>query len=154
MGVILIKIATGVISCWGSINIYILSYFYHHGASISSSTNSIILLMNVIPIAFLILFAPTLCERFGYENVVRVCGLIFFLSPLAIYYKVSAFVVGFFCVLMPVSAYSVSSIPVINCLWTQFPKDKNKATSAAVISFGVGGAIWNYLFTLYVNPHN
>lgn len=70
------------------------------------------------------------------------------------YFWFSTFVLNVFCVLIPVSAYSISSIPIINCLWTQFPKDKNKATSAAVICFGAGGAMWNYLFTLYVNPEN
>lgn len=59
-----------------------------------------------------------------------------------------------FCVFLPISAYAISSISVINCLWTQFPKSRNKATAIAVVSFGLGGIFWNYLFTITVNPDN
>lgn len=153
-GVILIKLATGVITCWGSLNLYILSYFYHQGVEISSSTNSVIILLNVLPISFLILLATKLCHKFGYLPVIRVCGLIFFLSPFSISLHFNLTLMVLSCILLPVSAYAISSIPIINCLWTQFPKSKNKATAAAVICFGMGGAFWNYLFTISVNPTN
>lgn len=66
IGVCLIKLSTGVVGCWGSINLYILSYFYHQGASISPSTNSIILILNIIPMALVILIATKLSDKFGY----------------------------------------------------------------------------------------
>lgn len=61
---------------------------------------------------------------------------------------------AFFGMFLPVASFSIASIPVMNSLWTQFPENKNKATAIAVICFGLGGAFWNYLFTLNVNPHN
>lgn len=55
---------------------------------------------------------------------------------------------------MPICSFAISSVPIINCLWTQYPKSKNKAMAVAVICFGVGGVIWNYFFTKLVNPQN
>jgi hypothetical protein len=66
IGVVLIKFATGSIITWGSINLYIISYFKYEGFSVSRSTNSIAILLNIIPMAFLILFATKLSEKFGY----------------------------------------------------------------------------------------
>lgn len=66
VGVVLIKLGTGSITTWGSINLYILSYFKHQGYPISASTNSIAILFNIIPVSFLILFATRLSDRFGY----------------------------------------------------------------------------------------
>lgn len=54
--------------------------------------------------------------------------------------------------LIPISAYAVSTIPVINALWTQYPKSKNKVTSITVVFFSIGAAFWDYLFTKSVNP--
>lgn len=154
IGVIMIKLTTGVISSWGSINLYILSYFHHEGVAITSHTNSIVILSVVIPISFLILLATRLSDKFGYETVIRVCAALFLLSPLVIYYKFTFYTLVIFCFFLPACAFAISSIPVINILWTQFPKAKNMVTAIATISFGIGGVIWNYMFTLYVNPQN
>lgn len=154
LGVSLIKISTGVISCWGSINLYILSYFYHEGRQITQQTNSIILLLTIIPIAFVMLLATKISDKFGYEKVIKICGIIFFLSPMAVHIQFNLKILNIFCIFLPISAYAISTIPLINCLWTQFPKAKNKATAIAVVCFGLGGIMWNYLFTLTVNPYN
>lgn len=154
IGVILIKISTGSISCWGSINLYILSYFYHEKYQINQYTNSILILLNVIPISVLMLFASKLSERYGNQKVIRLCSFIFFLSPFVIYFSFTFSMLAFFGMFLPVASFSIASIPVMNSLWTQFPDNKNKATAIAVICFGLGGAFWNYLFTLNVNPQN
>lgn len=57
IGVSCIKIATGVISCWGSVNLYILSLLYHKGITISKQTNSMIILLTIVPMSFILLFA-------------------------------------------------------------------------------------------------
>jgi hypothetical protein len=59
-----------------------------------------------------------------------------------------------FGMLLPTTAFSISTIPVINCLWTRFKYMKNKATAIAVVCFTIGGMFWNYMFTLSVNPNN
>lgn len=154
LGVALIKLSTGVISTWGSINLYILSCLYHRGERITPATNSIVLLCSIVPISFIILIANRLSERFGYTRVIRVCAMVFLLSPMAIYWRFDVLVLTVFCVLLPICGFGISSVPIINCLWTQFPKNKNFATAIAVVCFGLGGILWNYLFTLAVNPEN
>ena len=66
LGVVLVKLATGVISCWGSINLYIMSYFYFQGYEITKSTNSLMILFMIIPMSFLTLLATKLSDKFGY----------------------------------------------------------------------------------------
>ena len=102
----------------------------------------------------MILFATKLSERFGYENVVRVSVIVFTLSSMVIYIKFTIMTMVIFSVFLPASAFAISSIPIINALWTQFPKNKNMVTALAAIFFGLGGVCWNFMFTLYVNPHN
>lgn len=121
LGVVLIKFSTGVITCWGSINLYIMSYFYFQGYQISQLTNSVMILLMIIPMSLLTLFATKLSDRFGYEKVIKVCGYIFFLSPFVMYFWFNMFTLSFFCMFLPISSFAISSIPVINCLWTQFP---------------------------------
>lgn len=50
--------------------------------------------------------------------------------------------------------YAMISVPVLNCIWTQFPGSKNKSTAILVIAFGIGGIVWNFLFMNMINPSN
>ena len=104
--------------------------------------------------SILILFAAKLVEMFGAERVIRVCSTIFFLSPLLINLKFTIVNLVLFCMIIPTTAFAISMVPIFYCLWTQFPESKNKATSLAVVCFGLGGIIWNYLFMILVNPNN
>lgn len=66
VGVCCIKIATGVLSCWGSINLYILSYFYHEGMHVEKKTNSMIILFTIVPMSFIVLLATKISQKYGY----------------------------------------------------------------------------------------
>lgn len=66
IGVILIKVSTGVLSVWGSLNIYILSYFHGNGVTISPQTNSIIVLFVIVPMSVIILWATKIANKIGY----------------------------------------------------------------------------------------
>lgn len=50
--------------------------------------------------------------------------------------------------------FALGSIPILNCMWTQFPHSKNKITAALVVAFGVGSITWNLLFMHMINPNN
>lgn len=50
--------------------------------------------------------------------------------------------------------FALGSVPILNCMWTQFPKSKNKVTAILVIMFGVGGILWNLIFMHMINPTN
>jgi hypothetical protein len=117
-------------------------------------TNSIILLCTVIPSAFAMLGSTTLSRIFGYQLVVKVCGFFFALTPLLINLKINTFILGFCYVFVPVSCMSISSIPVLNCLWSQFPGHLNKVSGAAVVFFSAGSIIFNLIFAFIVNPNN
>jgi len=45
-------------------------------------------------------------------------------------------------------------MPVINCLWTHFPRDLSKVSGIAVLMFSLGMIFWNLLFLFIVNPDN
>lgn len=76
------------------------------------------------------------------------------LAPQLINFSFTLITFSIFCVFIPACTFAISSIPVINCLWTQFSEVKHKATAIAVFSFGLGAIIWNYFFTMKVNPNN
>lgn len=54
----------------------------------------------------------------------------------------------------PMVCFSLSAIPIINCLWSQFPRDLNKVSGAAIHFFSLGMITWNILFFKIVNPNN
>jgi Na+/melibiose symporter-like transporter len=81
VGTALIKFATGVIGLWGTINIYFFSYLKHKGTEVTSLTNSVIMLCAIIPASFAVLLSTRLTSRFGYKKIIRICALVFALSP-------------------------------------------------------------------------
>jgi hypothetical protein len=154
IGTALIKLATGVIGIWGSINIYFFSYLHNHGAEITPRTNSAIMLCSIVPSALLMLLSTRFTRYFGYKQVIRTCGLIFSLSPFLINIWLNVFTMGLFFLFIPITCFAISSIPILNCLWSQFPNDLNKVSGAAVLFFSSGMIVWNLVFTNIVNPHN
>lgn len=66
LGVLFIKTSTGIVSLWGSLNLYILSYFYAEGSKITALTNSLIVLAVIIPMSIMILFATKISNKIGY----------------------------------------------------------------------------------------
>lgn len=76
------------------------------------------------------------------------------ISPLLINFKLNLLTLTLFCLFLPATSFSISAIPVINCLWTQFSADRNKATALAVVFFSAGSIIWNLVFMALINPDN
>jgi hypothetical protein len=50
--------------------------------------------------------------------------------------------------------FALGSVPILNCMWVQFPKSKNKITATLVVAFGIGTTVWNILFMHMINPNN
>lgn len=84
LGTAFIKLATGVITIWGTINIYFFSYLRNSGTKITPMTNSIIMLCVLVPSAFSVLLSTRLTSIFGYKTVIRVCALVFAFTPFLI----------------------------------------------------------------------
>ena len=154
IGTSLIKFASGIIGIWGTINIYFFSYIKNHGTQISSTTNSIILLCVVIPSAFAMLASTTLSRIFGYQFIIKLCGLIFALSPWVINISLNQITLAISYLLIPISCISIASVPVLNCLWSQFPSHLNKVSGATVLFFSLGAITFNIIFTFVANPNN
>jgi len=154
VGTALIKFATGIIGIWGAINIYFFSYLHNHGFTITPLTNSIIMLCSIIPASFTVLMSTRLAKRFGYKRVVRVSSFIFAFAPFMINFSMNLITMGLCYILIPVSCFAISSIPILNCLWSQFPNDLNKISGLAVLFFAVGMIVWNLIFLRFTNPGN
>lgn len=154
LGTILIKFAAGICGIWGATNIYFFSYLKNKGTEITALTNSILLLCTIVPSVIAMLIATTLSRKFGYKLVIRACGLLFAVVPLIVNLKINLFVLGFCYLLLPVSLLSISSVAVLNCLWSQFPKHLNKVSGIAVLSFSLGSIVFNLLFVTFTNPNN
>ena len=153
-GCILTKFAAGILGIWGATNIYFFSYLKNHGTHITSLTNSIILLCTIIPSTFAMMFATALTKHYGYKKVIRICGLLFAILPFAINIHINLFILGLCYLVVPISCLSISSIAVLNCLWSQYPKHLNKVSGIAVLAFSLGSIVFNLLFVTFTNPTN
>lgn len=100
------------------------------------------------------LASTTLSRKFGYKNVIRICGFAFATLPFLINFKLTTFTLGLFYLLVPITCLSVASVPILNCLWSHFPKHLNKVSGSAVLFFSLGTVVFNLIFTLLVNPNN
>lgn len=154
IGSIIIKFSTSVITCWGNINLYLLSAFHHQGTKITPQTNSFILLFSVPFMVIALLVANRLCRSWGHERVIRMGCFLFLVAPMASLVDFGIVTFTIFSILIPGTMYSLISIPVLNCIWTQFPSSKNRSTSLLVIAFGLGSIVWNFLFMHMINPQN
>ena len=154
IGTALIKLATGVIGLWGTINIYFFSYLRNKGTEITPLTNSVVMLCAMVPASFAVLISTKLTAMFGYKNIIRACAIIFALSPYLINLGLNEVTLGLFYLFIPVTCFAISSIPVLNCLWSQFPNDLNKVSGSAVLFFSLGMIIWNLTFLRITNPNN
>jgi len=154
IGTALIKFATGIIGIWGTVNIYFFSYLKNHSMEITPTTNSLLLLCVTVPSAFAMMASTTLSKKFGYRNVIKTCGFAFAILPFLINIKLTTFTLGLFYLMVPIACLSVASVPVLNCLWSHFPKHLNKVSGSAVLFFAVGTVCFNLLFTFLVNPNN
>jgi hypothetical protein len=112
------------------------------------------MLCAIIPSALFVMLANQCSRRFGYKNIVRVCAVLFMTVPLIINAHLNFFTLGLCFLFLPVSCFALSSIPVLNCLWSQFPQSLNKVSGSAVLFFALGMIVWNMLFLGMVNPDN
>ena len=98
--------------------------------------------------------STTLSRIFGYQFIIKLCGIVFAISPWVINISLNEVTLAVFYLLIPVSCMSIASIPVLNCLWSQFPSDLNKVSGATVLFFSLGAITFNLIFTFVANPNN
>lgn len=69
-----------------------------------------------------------------------------------IHFSIATFAI--FWLVIPLTAFCLGAIPVLNCLWTQFKKDLSKISGVAIMGLSIGMIFWNILFLYIVNPDN
>lgn len=57
-------------------------------------------------------------------------------------------------IIIPASMLGMSIVPILNCIWTQYPESKNKMTALLVFAYGAGTMIWNIILLHQINPLN
>lgn len=59
-----------------------------------------------------------------------------------------------FVLVLPGCCFSLSAIPLLKIVYGHFEQHKSRITGLLVFCFGLSGILWNYLFSMLVNPHN
>jgi hypothetical protein len=154
IGASLIKFSGSLSVIWGSVNVYFFSYLKHQGEIIDATTNSKLLLYAIIPAIVSVMLANPFSRLVGYRNAIRTCAIVFLLSPMAINWKFNITMFGIFWMIIPILCFCIAGIPLLNCLWTQFPKDLNKISGLAILNFSLGMIFWSLLFMYLINPEN
>lgn len=80
--------------------------------------------------------------------------MIFAFSPYLINLGLNEVTLGLFYLFVPITCFAISSIPILNCLWSQFPNHLNKVSGSAVLFFSLGMIMWNMMFLHITNPNN
>lgn len=156
MGIILIKFAMGFMSDWGSISMYVLSYFHYYGSpiQIQSNTNSLAIVIVVIPIICCFFISTHISNIIGYIFLIRISAVMLFIFPLFSFISFN-FVIFFLCnLVIPSCAFSLCFIPLFHCLYSYYNENKNLATGVVFGSFSLGAIVWNLVATLFINPDN
>lgn len=112
------------------------------------------LLFAIVPLSIVILLANPFSRLVGYKIAIRMWCFIYILSPMMINFSLTTTTFAIFWLLIPISSFCMASVPIINCLWTQFPRDLNKISGLAILMFSLGMIFWNLVFMAIVNPEN
>ena len=90
----------------------------------------------IIPSSLMVLLATRFSYYIGYKTVIRICALLFTFMPLVLNIKFNFITLAVCFLFFPMMCFSLSAIPIINCLWSQFPKDLNKLEYGKSITDG------------------
>jgi hypothetical protein len=101
-----------------------------------------------------VLAANPFARLVGYKNAIRLAAILFTLSPMVLNLALNKLTFTIFWLVMPLIAFCLGAIPIVNCLWTQFPRDLSKVSGLAVMSFSIGMILWNLVFVFIANPNN
>lgn len=154
IGVMIVQFASGFTGDWGVISLYILSYYHYYGApvEIKSSTNSLLMIILVIPVIFCLFISTKVANKIGYVQLIRICAISYLIIPLFSYFNFS-FIMFVLCnMLGPCCSFTLSLIPLFNCMYSYYDKNKNLATAFVIGSFSIGAIVWNLAATLSINP--
>lgn len=156
IGVLMIKTSTSFMSDWGAFSLYIFSYFHYKGApfAMDTTTNSILLIVTIIPIVVAFIFAAKIANKVGYSNFIKICALGYTLFPLLTFIDFNFFVFFMFSMLIPSIFFVFSFVSTLSCIYSHFGNVKSLMTAIIFGSYSIGAVIWNLIVTLAINPDN
>jgi MFS family permease len=152
----LIKFASGFVSDWGVISLYIFSYYHYHDSpiTIGPSTNSLAMIILVIPVIICLFISTKIANKIGYIKLIRICACIYFIFPLVSFFNFHLIVFVLCLMIAPTCSFTLSLIPLFNCLYSYYGNNKNLVTGLVIGSFSLGAIIWNLISTILINPDN
>jgi hypothetical protein len=105
---------------WGQLSLYFFSYLKEHDKSVELSKLSLMINVAIIPVGILMFYSTRIAEKIGFRLLIRVCSILY---PLGIYMTslmTNYFSFCFFYIAFALSSYSLSALPVLNCIWSHF----------------------------------
>ena len=156
IGVVLINLGTSFFGDWGAFSLYVFSYFHYKGApfAMNSTTNSIILVVTIIPIIIAFILSNKIALKVGYTKLIKISALGYALSPLVTFIHFNFFIFFLFMMLIPSIFFIFSFVSTFSCIYSHFGKGKSLATAILLGSFSIGAMTWNLIVTLAINPEN
>lgn len=148
-----------MINAWGTISVYIASYYHHSDSSVNLGTMFQVYIVAVIFEAFglssgYIVLGVACYHRFGPRITGALAGVMFVAGFLGCAYlsQADAFV-WVYGVTIGLGAGYASFTPIWRA-WEFFPLRQGLVTGLIVLGYGIGPGALGLLFTFLVNPHN
>jgi MFS family permease len=156
IGIMLIKFASGFVSDWGVISLYILSYYHYHDSliKITSSTNSLAMIILLLPVIICLVVSTKVADRIGYVQLIKISSVMYFVFPLVSFFNFSLIVFLLCNMIIPTCSFTLSLIPLFNCMYSYYGDNKNFVTGLVIGSFSLGAIVWNIVATMWINPDN
>lgn len=156
IGVVLINLGTSFFGDWGAFSLYVFSYFHYKGApfDMDATTNSIILVVTIIPIVIAFIVSTKIALKVGYTKLIKISALGYALSPLVTFIHFDFITFFFFTMLIPSIFFTFSFVSTFSCIYSHFGNGKSLATAILLGSFSIGAVVWNLAVTLAINPEN
>ena len=156
-GALLVKFGGGGVLLWGQLSTYVFSFYYGERDGFSGLTYSQIQICAIVltlPSAFAMLFSANLSERLGHVRFIRLTVLVYLV--LLFFASLARNVVQFLILYVGVSytAFSFYTIPVINCVWSHFPKLSGRVTGYAFLCHQLSAFVYSFVLTALMNPRN
>lgn len=90
----------------------------------------------------------------GYVRLIRICAVAYLILPLFSFINFNLIIFVLCNLIAPASTFTLSLIPIFNCMYSHYGNNKSLATGMVICSFSVGAIVWNIISTMAINPDN
>ena len=143
-----------MINAWGTISVYVASYYHHTDSSVNLGTMFVVYIVAVIFEALGLVLGVACYHQFGPRVTGISSGGMFLAGFLGCAYVSNAQgFVWLYGVTIGLGAGFASFTPIWRA-WEFFPTRQGLVTGLIVLGYGLGPGALGLLFTFLVNPHN